>query len=83
MRRRAHRIQKAAPAVHGDRLTGDKARSVGGQELHGLDQLAGFPPEQVRLVSGAGHFDLIHPDTAAFAIVLEVLETFTRAGDPM
>jgi acetyl esterase/lipase len=49
----------------------------------GLDQLAGFPPEQVRLVSGAGHFDLIHPDTAAFAIVLEVLETFTRAGDPM
>jgi len=49
----------------------------------GLDQLAGFPPEQVRLVSGAGHFDLIHPDTPAFAIVLEVLEALIRAGDPM
>jgi acetyl esterase/lipase len=49
----------------------------------GLDQLAGFPPEQVRLVSGAGHFDLIHPDTPAFAIVLEVLEAFIRAGDSL
>lgn len=49
----------------------------------GLDQLAGFPPEQVRLVSGAGHFDLIHPDTPAFAIVLEVLEAFILAGDSL
>lgn len=49
----------------------------------GLDQLAGFPPEQVRLVSGAGHFDLIHPDTPAFAIVLDVLEAFILAGDSL
>ena len=47
----------------------------------GTDQTADFPPEQVRLIEGAGHFDLIHPRTAAFAIVLEKLNGLIRAGD--
>jgi len=47
----------------------------------GIDQIAGFPPEQMRLIEGAGHFDLIHPKTAAFAIVLEKLNLLIRAGD--
>ena len=49
----------------------------------GVDQLAGFRPEQVRLLPGAGHFDLIHPGTAAFPVLLETLATLISKREPL
>lgn len=49
----------------------------------GVDQLAGFRPEQMQLVAGAGHFDLIHPGTAAFPILLETLKTLIPRREPL
>lgn len=49
----------------------------------GVDQLAGFRPEQTQLVAGAGHFDLIHPGTAAFPILLETLKTLIPRREPL
>ena len=49
----------------------------------GVDQLAGFRPEQVRLLPGAGHFDLIHPGTAAFPILLETLAALISKREPL
>jgi len=49
----------------------------------GVDQLAGFRPEQMQLVAGAGHFDLIHPGTAAFPILLETLKTLIPKREPL
>ena len=49
----------------------------------GVDQLAGFRPEQMQLVAGAGHFDLIHPGTAAFPILLETLATLIPRREPL
>lgn len=49
----------------------------------GVEQLAGFRPEQVRLLPGAGHFDLIHPGTAAFPILLETLAALISKREPL
>ncbi|MEK9808406.1 MAG: alpha/beta hydrolase [Halieaceae bacterium] len=49
----------------------------------GVDQLAGFRPEQMQLLTGAGHFDLIHPGTAAFPILLETLATLIPKREPL
>ena len=49
----------------------------------GVDQLAGFRPEQMQLLAGAGHFDLIHPGTAAFPILLETLKTLLPKREPL
>ena len=46
----------------------------------GQDQVASFSTEQLTLVEGAGHFDVIHPETEAFTAVLRALETLQKAG---
>lgn len=38
-----------------------------------LSQARALPDTRLRLVEGAGHFDLIHPETAAFAVLVEEL----------
>ena len=38
------------------------------------DQAKALPDARTRMISGAGHFDLIHPSTPAFAILIEELE---------
>ena len=48
----------------------------------GEDQLLGFPNERIERIPGAGHFDLIHPHTPAFARVLQTLEQQTVAHEP-
>ena len=46
----------------------------------GQDQVASFSTEQLTFVEGAGHFDVIHPETEAFTAVLRALETLQKAG---
>ena len=40
----------------------------------GASQVAVFDTAQVTKVDGAGHFDVIHPKTEAFRVVLNALE---------
>ena len=36
-------------------------------------QLAGFGSNQIERITGAGHFDLIHPERTAFDILVDML----------
>ena len=40
----------------------------------GASQIAVFDAVQVNTVDGAGHFDVIHPETEAFSAVVKALE---------
>ena len=46
----------------------------------GASQLAVFDAVQVTMVDGAGHFDVIHPETEAFSAVLAALEAMKERG---
>ena len=46
----------------------------------GANQVAVFEGGQVTTVDGAGHFDVIHPETEAFSAVLAALEAMTERG---
>ena len=46
----------------------------------GASQLAVFDAVQVTTVDGAGHFDVIHPETEAFSAVLAALEAMKERG---
>lgn len=46
----------------------------------GANQVAVFDGGQVTTVDGAGHFDVIHPETEAFSAVLAALEAMTERG---
>ena len=72
-----------AASVNSDRVLVPAILLLGTEDpIVGSDQVADFPPKQVRLVSGASHFDLIHPKTAAFAVVLESLDVLSHVGEP-
>ncbi len=74
-----------SPATHPDRYRKTNIRPAalslpysllwGDQDpIVGEDQLLGFPNERIERIPGAGHFDLIHPHTPAFARVLQTLK---------
>ena len=42
-----------------------------------FDQVAPFAPSHVSIVSGAGHFDLIHPQTIAFSRITSAIEVLS------
>jgi acetyl esterase/lipase len=46
----------------------------------GASQVAVFDAIQITTVDGAGHFDVIHPETEAFSAVLAALEAMTERG---
>ena len=46
----------------------------------GASQVAVFDAVQVTTVDGAGHFDVVHPETEAFSAVLTALETIKATG---
>ena len=46
----------------------------------GASQIAVFDAVQVTKVDGAGHFDVIHPETEAFSAVLAALEAMKEGG---
>ena len=46
----------------------------------GPDQLTGFAETNTQIIEKSGHFDLIHPATAAFDQVLKALENLTQTG---
>jgi acetyl esterase/lipase len=70
---RPGRYAQASPAALGTSiptvlLQGSADAIVPPGQAHAL------PGADVRLVEGAGHFDLVHPETPAFGILLAVLE---------
>ena len=46
----------------------------------GATQVAAFDAVQITTVDGAGHFDVIHPETDAFTAVLTALEAIREKG---
>ena len=46
----------------------------------GASQVAVFDAVQVTTVDGAGHFDVIHPETEAFNAVVMALEAMKEKG---
>jgi len=46
----------------------------------GASQIAVFDAVQVNTVDGAGHFDVIHPETEAFSAVVKALEAIKGEG---
>ena len=46
----------------------------------GATQVAAFDATQITTVDGAGHFDVIHPETDAFTAVLTALEAIREKG---
>ena len=46
----------------------------------GASQIAVFDAVQVNTVDGAGHFDVIHPETEAFSAVVKALEAIKGKG---
>ncbi len=44
----------------------------------GANQVERFPSEQLRTIPGAGHFDLIHPETPAFEVVTSTIELLLK-----
>ena len=46
----------------------------------GATQVAAFDAVQITMVDGAGHFDVIHPETDAFTAVLTALEAIRDKG---
>ena len=48
----------------------------------GQDQLAGFNESNTQIIAESGHFDLVHPATAAFQQVIETLNELTQTGGP-
>ena len=46
----------------------------------GANQVAVFDAVQVTTVDGAGHFDVIHPETEAFSAVVNALEAIREKG---
>ena len=82
-----------SPAAHPDRYRTANIHPValrvpyrllwGEQDsIVGEDQLLGFPSERIERIPGAGHFDLIHPHTTAFARVLHTVEQQMASHEP-
>jgi pimeloyl-ACP methyl ester carboxylesterase len=46
----------------------------------GPDQLTGLSDTSTQMIAESGHFDLIHPATAAFEQVLKALEYLMQTG---
>ena len=46
----------------------------------GATQVAAFDAVQITMIDGAGHFDVIHPETDAFTAVLTALEAIRDKG---
>jgi pimeloyl-ACP methyl ester carboxylesterase len=46
----------------------------------GPDQLTGLSDTSTQIIAKSGHFDLIHPATAAFEQVLKALEYLMQTG---
>jgi pimeloyl-ACP methyl ester carboxylesterase len=44
-------------------------------KIVGEDQLAGFGSNQIIRITDAGHFDLIHPNSTAFDILVDLLSS--------
>lgn len=77
----SHPDRYALATVH-DKVFPKPIRLIVGDAdtIVGLDQLTGFTKAHTQIIAKSGHFDLIHPGTAAFSQVLETLRNLTQTG---